>query len=249
MMTPIKMFGSKRFDRLGGQRSLLAILIIFGSFLTGIAAAQGEPQATVKSASWDFGYIPQKCEVSHQFYIYNSGSSPLSVAKIKADCSCTSVSKIDHPIAPGDSAAIVLTFNSGRYHGLAKKSAEITTNDPQTPVQRLRIVSTVVKDGEATGDITVSPDKLKIGMNTVSVDSVKITNNGSVNLALSLLHDPGGIINKINIPSNIDPGKTANMIFHISKEKTLTEPGWLMATLAFAGKDTTIITVPIEIEK
>ncbi len=233
--------------RTGNIISKCMVQLLVGFCWTVALLAQDKSPATVKEASWNFGYLAQKCEVSHQFYLVNSGLAPLAVQKIKADCSCTNVSKIEHPIAPGDSAAIILTFKSGRYLGLVKKSAEITTSDPVTPIVRLKITCNVVKDGGSTGIIAYSPRSLKIGDAESTLDTIKFTNESPENLRISVLQEPSDI--KIEIPSSIGPGTTASMLLDNSSMPVSGEPVWSSATLAFVGKDTTIITVPMEFKK
>lgn len=233
---------------------LLAALII-GIFFAGQSSvsAQDKSQAVIKSAPWNFGYVLQKSEVSHRFYLYNVGSSPLSVLKIKAGCSCTSVSKIEQPIAPGDSAAIVVTFKSGRYHGRVKKTTKVYTDDPEASVHHLPIIANVVKAGEPTDDISVTPQKLTWKMDkgiiAVDADTLRITNNGASILAASVLHAPEKIVTEIDLPRSIAPSEATDLILHISNEPMTGESGWLSTTLAFTDPDTTVITIPIEIEK
>ena len=103
-----------------------------------IVLAGDNSDSDVPASEWDFGYLPQKSEVNHTFYINNLDSKPLTVTKINAGCSCTSTSEIKDPIAPGDSAAIVITLKSGRYRGKIKKTTEVYTDDLANPMQKAR---------------------------------------------------------------------------------------------------------------
>jgi hypothetical protein len=227
------------------------LITVITTALSGNGIAQDNPQAVIKSPSWDYGYLPQKCEVSHLFFLHNTGSAPLNVTKIKADCSCTGVPKVDHPIAPGDSAAIVVTFKSGRYHGLVRKSAAITTDDPDQPVWHVHFRGNVVKSDESTDEITISPQKLnwKIenGKIAQSADTVRITANGRDNLTVAILNEPREIIAQAKIPRNLDG--SADLILIPLKEDIPDTNEWYSITLAFTGSDTTIATIPIRIEK
>jgi hypothetical protein len=229
-------------------RGLLFLCILSA----GTAQAQDKPKAAFRSSSWEYGYLPQKCEVSHQYYLHNSGTAPLSVLKIRADCSCTGVSKLDHPIAPGDSAAIVVSFKSGRYRGLVKKSAEITTDDPDTPVLHVRFTSVVVKSDEPFGDIAIRPRqiawKTRYDMIESKIDTIKITNNGQENLRLAVLHWPNRLADQSGIPDRLEPGKSAALLLHHPENEPLDNAQWGSITIAFVGKDTTLATIPIKIE-
>lgn len=233
-------------------RRLMSVLlvILLGSVLS--ASAQDSPRAVIEPQSWDFGYLPQKSEVSHLFYLHNAGSAPLTVSKIRAVCSCTSVSGIDEPIAPGDSAAILVTFKTGRYHSRVKKPNYVHTDDPENPAQSMQIVANVVKDDEPTGDIAIEPLRLKWkiveGRIAPEMDSLAIVNNAENPVTVSVLHAPHSVVNAIDLPVEIAPGNAGKALLHISGEAGLSELKGLSITLSFAGQDTTIITIPIEIE-
>lgn len=186
------------------------------------------------------------------FYLYNTGSAPLSVTKIESGCSCTSVSRLNRPIPPGDSAAIVITFKSGRYHHQVKKTTKIHTNDPETPVHHLRIMANVVKRGEATGDVRVRPPELSWRINnatiTVDADTLKISNNGTDSLTIAVLHVPQGIVDRIESPERVAPGQEVELNMQLSRESIPKKADGLSITLAFAGRETTIVTVPIKME-
>ena len=237
-----------------GRKCGFFVLLLIGVLFAGqnYGFAEGSPRAVVRSPSWDFGYLPQKSEVSHLFYLYNTGSAPLSVTKIESGCSCTSVSELDHPIAPGDSAAIVVTFKSGRYRHRVKKTTKIHTDDPETPVCSLRILANVVKRKEATGDVWVRPPKLTWRINktiiTVDTNSLKISNNGMDSLAVAVLHVPEGIVDRIESPERVAPGQEVELQLRPSKELIPGKTDGLSITLAFAGRETTIVTVPIEMK-
>jgi hypothetical protein len=242
-----------RDSNIWSHGSLTALLT--GIFFAGQSCvlAQDKPQTVVKSAPWNFGYILQKSEVSHRFYLYNVGSSPLSVLKIKAGCSCTSVSEIERPIAPGDSAAVAVTFKSGRYHGSVKKTTKVYTDNPEASIHHLPIMANVVKAGEPTDDVSVTPQKLtwKIDNEIIEsdTDTLRITNNGAGILAAIIMHSPEELVTEMDLPRSIAPAEAADLILHISKEPIPGESKGLSTTIAFVGQDTTFITIPIEIKK
>ena len=200
----------------------------------------------------DFGYLPQKAEVSHTFHVYNTGSDSLRVTRIQSGCSCTSVSKIERPIPPGDSAVVKVTFKSGRYHHRVSKTTKVFTDDEVIPVRHLRITAYVFKKGEETGAVAVEPSvlKWKIEKETVNplVDTLKVSNRSEGNLKIELEHYPGQLLEMAAIPDMLDPGESINLILKVSpgsiKEKT--EGNSL--TIAFIGADTSRVTVPIEIK-
>jgi len=215
--------------------------------------AGDQPHAVVTPSSWDYGYVPQKSIVSHLFYLHNTGSAPLSVTKIDAGCSCTSVSPVENPIAPGDSAKVLVTFNSGRYSKGVKKAAKLHTNDTETPVQRLPYTAYVVKRGDMTGDISVVPQTLTWETDKAALadrmDTVKVVNNGSDSVTVAVLCTPERIVDRVDFPRNLAPGEGGIVLLLVDDKAVPDEPGGQSVTVSFAGQDTTIVTIPIEIEQ
>ena len=242
-------------QRIGDMMSLsrdIFVGALIAALCTGPALAGDGPRADVRPPIWDFGFLPQKSEVSHLFYLCNTGTAPLEVTKIKPGCSCTSVSELDRPIAPGDSAAIMVTFKSGRYHRKTKMTTKIHTNDPETPVQDLRIFTYVVKRGDETGPVSVEPQKLTWEVerqnDPVTVDTLKIDNHGTDSLIVAVRHAPEGIAERIAFPEGTLLGPKAELSLHLTREPFPDESNGPSLTLAFIGRDTTLMTIPIQIK-
>lgn len=237
-----------------GRGGLCILLIInWLCIFFGAAPAQEITDSVLNERTRDFGYLPQKSEVNHRFYIHNTGTAPLNVEKIKAGCSCTSVSKIDKPIAPGDSAAVDITFKSGRYLGKVKKTTEVYIKDREKPLYELHIKADVIKQGEEPGAVRVEPEKLKWEIksqeNPIAMDSLMLVNNGPDSLTVSILHLPDTIVNQVYYPETIGPKERKNLILQIEGESLKGKAKGNSITVAFYSKDTTIVTVPIEIKK
>ena len=215
-------------------------------------AVDGTPRALVRSDSWDFGYLLQKSEVSHVFYLCNVGSAPLPVTEIKPGCSCTSVSEVERPIAPGDSVAVVVTFKSGRYHGRVKKTTKVHTDDPETPVQRLHILARVVKPEEPTGNISVAPRKLvwreRDIRDAVVADTLKIANHTEDSAMVAMPHVAAGVISETSRPPAVAPEGEIAIPLRLSETFDWETEQGLSVTFTVVGRDTTIVTVPIEIK-
>ncbi len=233
-------------------RTLLLMPFVVAISLNPSSSAEGVPQAVAISPLWDFGYLPQKSVVAHTFYLKNAGTAPLSVTKIKAGCSCTSVSEIDKPIDPGDSVPIVISLKSGRYYGGIKMTTKVYTNDPETPEQHLRISAHVVKSGDPAGDLRVAPQKLTWQRNEgrigVRVDTVVVINEGTDSLSVRVLPMVDSIIEEIAVFGHLAPNERAIMVVRPSHSGAGDDAKVSVITLAFSGQDTTLVTLPIEIK-
>ena len=237
-----------------GRYCGLLLLVLICSLLAGQhpAGAEDCPRAAVSPSSWDYGYIPQKSIASHVYYLHNAGSAPLSVSKIDAGCACTRVSEIDDPIAPGDSVPVLVTFETGRYRKGVKKAAKIHTDDPKEAIHRLRYMAYVIKPGEATGNILVMPQKLKWKIEeeaiVAGIDTLRIDNNGIDSVAIAIQNAPDDVVDRIDFPLALASGEQGNVLLQVTDclPEKYTAPS---LTLSFIGQDTTIVTIPIEIEK
>lgn len=231
--------------------TVLVLVALGAKLLSGGLVAAGD-DADVPTQIWDFGYVPQKSKVNHVFYLHNSGNAPLSVDKIKAGCSCTSVSEIDKPIAPGDSAAVAITFKSGRYYGTVKKTSKVFAKDQDKPIQHFRIVANVIKDDETAGDLRLTPPKIEWKMKDavvgIDADTLSIANAGDDSLEVSIVHVSSDVVDQIELPQDPKLGGQWRMVLRPSKEPIPDEVEGPSITLMFAGSDTTTVTVPIELK-
>lgn len=96
------------------------------------------------NATWDFGTITEGEVVVHAFEFTNTGKEPLIISKAKGSCGCTVPSWPKEPIAPGETAEIMVSFNSRGKANMQNKTVTVTanTNPAQT---RLRIKGNVLK--------------------------------------------------------------------------------------------------------
>ena len=232
---------------------LPAVFLFLLTFLSPTIQAESLPHAAVHAVGRDFGYLPQKCEVSHRFYVNNEGSAPLTVTKIKPGCSCTSVSKIEAPIAPGDSAAVDITFKTGRYHHNVKKTTRIFTDDRNNPELPLTIRAYIVEPDETTGPVALTPPKMIIRKTDEGYvfenETLTMTNNGTDTLAVAVVHPPEKYIAFQNIPDRLPPCGQAVMRLTVREGTLDNNPDGLSCSLSFTDGDTTIITVPLEIKR
>jgi uncharacterized protein DUF1573 len=90
------------------------------------------PRFAFDTASFDFGRITQGTSVEHSYRFTNAGGSDLLITDVRASCGCT-VAKDwpKHPVKPGESAAITVTFNSEGRSGLIEKVVTVVANTKQ----------------------------------------------------------------------------------------------------------------------
>lgn len=93
------------------------------------AAAADGPVMTFDKLSHDFGTINEGDVVETVFTITNTGSSDLIILNARGSCGCTVPEyPKDQPIAPGDSAAVTVKFDSNNKPNANNRSVTFTTN-------------------------------------------------------------------------------------------------------------------------
>ena len=81
--------------------------------------------------SYDFGKIPQGKPVTHTFVFVNKGKLPLLLNNVHASCGCTTPIWSKEAVQPGDSAKIVVGYNSAA-DGQFDKPVSIVYNGNHT---------------------------------------------------------------------------------------------------------------------
>jgi hypothetical protein len=229
-------------------RILLGALLLLG----GVIAAADEPDPPVPTQIWDFGYVPQKSEVRHVFYLTNSGTEPLTVKEIKIGCSCTSASRIDEPIPPGDSAAIAVTFKSGRYYSIVKKTTKIYTQDPDSPEHHLVIYADVIRRDQSPPHFTVTPSRIEWELQddviAVERDSLLIAHDKAATFGVELISEARDVIERIDMPDSTIAEDPVSLTLHPSKAAILENIRAASLTFLLISGDTARVTVPIELK-
>ena len=78
--------------------------------------------------SFDFGEVEEGTVVEHSFTFVNIGREPLLIKDASAACGCTIPNPPTEPIQAGDTAAIVVNFNSQGRLGPQNKEITVTSN-------------------------------------------------------------------------------------------------------------------------
>ena len=154
--------------------------------------------------------------------------------------------------APGDSAGIIVTFKSGRYQQQVKKTTKVYTNDPERPVQRLHIAAYVIKNDETTGAIRVMPPVLKWRASGAGLvpraDTVTITHDGPDTLRVAVIHATDGVVGRVEFPQGTLLSQATRVVLIPTAGSYSSERHGASVTLALCGRDTTIFTLPVEVD-
>ena len=105
------------------------------------------PEMKFEEISQDFGTITQGEKVKKIYKFTNVGKGSLLISSAKGSCGCTVPVWPKHPIAPGESGEIEVSFNSDSKLGRIHKKIHIVANT--NPAQNtLAITGDVIGPGE-----------------------------------------------------------------------------------------------------
>ncbi len=85
------------------------------------------PVITFEETEFDFGTIDNGTNVEHVFKFTNTGDAPLVIVGAKSSCGCTVPSYPKEPVAPGETAELLVKFN-GTGKNQVSKTVTITAN-------------------------------------------------------------------------------------------------------------------------
>ena len=81
-----------------------------------------------KSASYDFGTIPEGPAAEHVFTFTNTGKEPLVIQRVQPSCGCTAPDWSKEPIAPGKTGMVKATYGTQGRPGHFEKTMTVFTN-------------------------------------------------------------------------------------------------------------------------
>ncbi len=228
---------------------ILPLLVVIGGYLS--AGAEEEkasvPPFSAEEHMFDFGRMGIDFDVLHTYHLVNTFDKPMKIEKITVSCDCCEAIALDSIIAPGDTAAFRLKFNSKNFFGPTQKYFTVYTDNPKLPEVSFYCQSIVGQwpdgikpqpfslfflPGNAAKKVTIpNPGYKEITLagqepfdNTFTVNVLKEKAKKGQQLEL-----------EIQPASGLKKGTyLTNLTLYIEKNK---------------GSDTTILTIPIKIVK
>ena len=104
----------------------------------------GQPKFNlVGGTTFDFGVLYHG-KAHKTLIIKNDGTDTLVISNVSSSCGCTGTLMSNEHIAPGDSGALAITFDTQKAHGDSKKAVSMETNDPKMPKARISFTANVI---------------------------------------------------------------------------------------------------------
>jgi len=111
---------------------LISILILIG-------VIRSSPKITFEETTYDFGKVERGKKITHYFNFKNTGDEVLEIIKVKKSCGCQLAKTTKKYLKPGESAKIMVVYDSKGYSGAVSKIVTVKSNDPANPEVTLTI--------------------------------------------------------------------------------------------------------------
>ena len=99
-------------------------------------------EITFDDPVYRFGTVDAGALITKRFSFTNTGAAPLVIAHANSSCGCTIPSYPETPVPPGDTASVLVVFNTAGKAGRQDKAVTFTANTfPNTTT--IRVVGTV----------------------------------------------------------------------------------------------------------
>jgi hypothetical protein len=99
---------------------------------------QPAPQITFEKTVYDFGEVSSSKKCTGQFKFTNTGNAPLRITEVKKCCGAV-VTLDKKELAPGESGALKVEYNTGRGAGAMMRQLHVSSNDQTNPDVTLTI--------------------------------------------------------------------------------------------------------------
>ena len=151
---------------------------------------------------YDFGVVESGEVVSQVYTFTNSGDEPLILMDAKGSCGCTIPEWPREPIMPGETASLVVEFNSKNKRGMRNQKVTITANtEPPQTFLYLKGEVVIPEDTEAElpeiaaeqPEVKINPDCFAIYPNpTAEILKLEMEERNRGQSATISIHSDGG---------------------------------------------------------
>ena len=104
------------------------------------------PKLEFVSKYYDLGKVPKNRIFKQSYQFKNLGNKPLKIIDISSTCACIIARASNEEVQPGDSASIQISYSTAQREGYQLKNIAVYSNDPERPLQLLKLKSVIKKD-------------------------------------------------------------------------------------------------------
>jgi hypothetical protein len=113
-------------------------------FLILVLTIHAQAELSFKDAKKNFGMVKKGEVVKLEFDFTNTGNEPLIITDSKVECSCTTIDFPKQPIAPKQTAKVIVTFDTKSVYDRQDRVVELISNAKNSH-QKIRFKGVVLK--------------------------------------------------------------------------------------------------------
>ncbi len=190
------------------------------------STSSAAPRLEISEPEFNFGFVPQHADLSHDFWLYSTGDDSLKITRIVPGCSCTKTPLEKENMAAGDSTLLHIMLDTKTFTRKITKGPRIWTNenkpesDAMTPDTFIMVHADVMIDPLATTPITIKPFKLDltpVGKLVRDKMTFTLTNTSATPLKPTLVVAPTRFM-EVTLPETIPAGGSATGTIELKKE-------------------------------
>lgn len=211
-------------------KSILKVIFLFVASI-----AYAAPQVVWIKDSHDFGTFREECgEVTCSMQFVNTGDTPVAITDMRVTCGCTTPRYPKGEIAPGDTAAVTVTYSALGRPGRFKKKVYVYT-DADDERHTLTVSGVVIGDENTLKSrYPVAAGKMRLRNNTVafgemSRGKIKTAFIDAYNHSADTLYpewkNVPEYLSVISTPAAVAPGEQVSFSFYLNTNKC---PQWGM---------------------
>jgi len=182
-------------------------VIVFFAFCASQAYAAGA--VTFGNKEFNFGQMPVNALASHTFWIHSTGHDTAVIDSVIPGCGCTTTPLSKRELAPGDSAALEVIFDSkGLIGSVAKRPGIKLRGD--TTLYAVKFYASVVTKEEQYFPLAIMPPMFVLPEKEARAGKkfpFQLHNLSDENVAVSIVDYPTDMF-AVELPDSIPAGKT-----------------------------------------
>ncbi|MCH9031419.1 MAG: DUF1573 domain-containing protein [candidate division Zixibacteria bacterium] len=190
---------------------------------------------------WDFGYVPIDYRLVYKFILENTGDDTLQITKTESTCECTRA-KARELISPGDTASLVITFDTKNFYGPQNRGVIVHSSDKLAPKQ-MATFRAVIGGHPEQADMRPRSVFFLPGQ---TVDTVKIRNYSEDDLNYSLVYYDSSLFSVTSADWSVDAQEYGEVIV-TANERQSKGAYYACFTLEFDTDPPTRISTPVKI--
>lgn len=156
------------------------------------SGAFAQPEAVISGKYFDFGLMPQDAVVCNYFWVRSIGTDTVKITGVKTGCACVAIPLEQDWIAPGDSLAVGVYWDTEKSTGKVGRYPYIFTNAAPDPLQ-VNMTGLVVIASDTTRPVTIIPNRWELSRyRQLAIDSLnfKLINHSDQTVAITRVSFP-----------------------------------------------------------